>query len=269
MKRGHQVRHPVALKLWLILAVVVAVAAVAVLGFILLTSPSFVAHKINPLAVAKLAEFERLGQKTRVIAFDPNARWVILRGWNDYWFGPEASKTLSDTLGTFQMEGKQITDVAFAPNSAWLIVAGKNESRYSDSVPPPIPTKLQERLAELSRANADIKHVAMGPQGGYFILLGSGDYEWDNMPESIGAKLKSLADSKVGIRQVAIAEDGRWVVLDEENRTWTNGVSLELSLRLWLYTMRGKPIQWVAFTPGGGWVILDRQLTDPERLHPA
>jgi hypothetical protein len=232
------------------------VAVVAILGFILLTSPSFVAHKINPEVEKRLADFDRLGQRIRVVAFDPNARWVILRGRNDYWISGEPPEHLYEWLETYHTEGKEIVDVSFAPNSAWLIVAGKNESRYSDSVPPPIPAKLQERLAELSRAEAEIKHVAMGPQGGYFILLGSGDYEWDNMPESMGAKLKNLADRKVGIRQVAIAEDGRWVVLDEENRAWTNGVSLELSLRLWLYAMRGKPIQWVAFTPGGGWVVL-------------
>ena len=149
---------------------VLIVMSVAFRGFLQLTSPSFVAHKIDPEAVRNLVDFDRKGEKTRMIAFDPNGRWVILRGRNYFWLRYDLPAQLQARLWEYPSTDKLISDVSFAPNSAWLIVADKNEVR-SDSLPPMIPKTLQDRLDELSRTDAEIKHVAMGPGDGYVILL--------------------------------------------------------------------------------------------------
>ena len=245
---------------------VLIVMGVALRGFLQLTSPSFVAHKIDPEAVKNLVDFDRKGEKTRMIAFDPNGRWVILRGRNYFWLRYDLPAQLQARLWEYPDTDKLIRDVSFAPNSAWLIVADKNEVR-SDSLPPLIPKTLQDRLAALARTDAEIKHVAMGPGDGYVILLDTKDSknpisaEWYEVPASMDAKLRNLDHENTGVRQVAMAEDGPWAVVDERNRVWTHGVPLELSLRLWLYTLRGKPICWVAFTPGGGWAVLTGNIT--------
>lgn len=92
---------------------------------------------------------------------------------------------------------------------------------------------------------------------GWMVIAQGNQYRTgDGFPADAQAKVQELVAAGQGLRDVAFAPDGHWLVVLDGNAYWHNGVNSGLTTAWGNLAAGGMQITDVRFAPGGDWIIL-------------
>jgi hypothetical protein len=213
----------------------------------------------------------RRAEEAKKAGFDPNnpylaGNWFIVTGKNKLTCSDPAHQLVADSA---KWDRDAAVNVLVLPaDTAWL-VRFSNGGWYWGG----LPASLVALNVELSKANRDVKSVALMAQGGWALLHDEGELRSDGIPSAILAQIeKGVNELKTAAapRSLAFAPDGGWVLLSDKDYR-EHGLPEDLSEALAEHKRQGVAVRCVAFDSRGEWFLLDNQneclSSDPD--HPA
>lgn len=166
----------------------------------------------------------------QVVDYGPSQSWYVYgvrmdgTGGHNWWGGTErsfevklkgfvASETLKPTFGSDDMGCE-----------TFAIIDGRNVYSLSANA----PEGLGKRVKKMNSQNKTITSVRLFANGGYFIADDDGS-EWCSVGTDCGKELKR---SNGIVHDVAVADDGSWLIIYAEHFVASAGVSKELQTKL-------------------------------------
>ena len=144
----------------------------------------------------------RKGHYVQDIAFTPEMDWVLI--YDDYhalW--KNINVDLQATIMQLYKKKEKIRDLAFSQEGAWVLVSGTNKIYTSKD--PGLPKKLIKTLGELQEKNHQINHIEFHHiNEGWLVVYDKNLTMWENIPDSLGQRLKELSNSSHTIQEITL-----------------------------------------------------------------
>ena len=180
--------------------------------------PSGLASQLNNLPAK--------GRHMTQVSFGPEGEWYVHGVKRDgsggfaWWGGTSATDSIFVDPRT-----SHSLQVAFGHDNRWALIQGGNGSWFSHG----INEHLVKRVESVRNRKRAVHFLRLFADDGYFISDSEGT-EWVGVGIHCAEELKKSGGGEV--RDVAVAQDGSWVVIRDHRFAASEGVSNELSRRL-------------------------------------
>lgn len=161
------------------------------------------------------------------------------------------------------LKSQGINTLSFAPNGGWIVTTNRGQQASAS-----IPSACLQKVKAYQRAGRKIKDVIFHPAGGdRWIVLTDAGFFARGIPDACYQKMNQLKSQGQKITQVVFPPNKTnresWLILTESGRFHAKNIDDECyqmlkNLSQSPYGDRQVPrkINYVAFSPNGGWLIL-------------
>lgn len=105
--------------------------------------------------------------------------------------------------------------------------------------------------------NLSFKQAVLCGDGSHLLLWGKNDAQWQGIPQDMADKIMALNKQGEAIRQVAVGDNGTWVILSGQNNIhWSAGILQELADKLTALYRQGEVVHTVVLHSFGDYLIL-------------
>jgi hypothetical protein len=146
-------------------------------------------------------------------------------GGHSWWGSTEASSSINNGCNYDRKVSFGSKDSCFYGRAEEMYAVITDSNGYSFSN---LPMDLQERIIQIHERRKKIDFIRLFDNGGYFISDSEGS-QWNGKGQHVSDELKGGGGCA---RDVAVAEDGSWVVIRDHKFVSSTGVAEELTREL-------------------------------------
>jgi hypothetical protein len=155
-------------------------------------------------------------------------------GEYSWWGSTSASSSIEEFTLDIKVSFGSKNDCYGYAEEMYVIIKGTNGYSFNN-----IPEGLEKRIKRMNKLRKSIKFIRLFDDGGYFIKDSEGS-QWGGLGRPLSDELKT---SDAEEQDVAVAKDGSWVVIRDDEFSSSVGISKKLDQELTSFYSRVKRAQ--------------------------